>query len=95
MAWYDSTMTARTTLDSAGRVVIPKALRDAMQLSAGDEVELESAGVEIILRPARPAPLLAKEQGVWVYRSGTAISAEAAMQLLDQVRQERVADLSS
>jgi AbrB family looped-hinge helix DNA binding protein len=30
----------RTTIDAGGRIVVPKALRDAMRLSAGDEVEI-------------------------------------------------------
>ena len=30
----------RTTIDKAGRIVVPKSLRDAMGLEAGQEVEL-------------------------------------------------------
>lgn len=30
----------RTTIDGAGRVVIPKAVRDAMGLSAGREIDI-------------------------------------------------------
>ena len=46
-------MTAKLTLDKAGRVVIPKRLRDKFHLAAGDALELESAGEEIVLRPVR------------------------------------------
>ena len=31
----------RTTIDAAGRVVIPKAVRDAARLEAGTEIEVE------------------------------------------------------
>lgn len=55
------------TLDKAGRVVLPKGLRDQMQLGPGDRLELESAGERITLRPIRPKVLLKKEFGVWVY----------------------------
>ena len=34
-----------------GRVVIPKPLRNALHLSAGDSLELNSSGDEITLRP--------------------------------------------
>jgi AbrB family looped-hinge helix DNA binding protein len=33
----------RTTIDKAGRIVVPKALRDAMGLEAGQEIELRLA----------------------------------------------------
>ena len=37
-------MTTTLTLDKAGRVVLPKALRDELGLAAGDTLELESRG---------------------------------------------------
>jgi AbrB family looped-hinge helix DNA binding protein len=42
----------RTTIDSAGRVVIPKDLRVAMNLVGGDEVEITLEGDRIELTPA-------------------------------------------
>ncbi|MBK8758442.1 MAG: AbrB/MazE/SpoVT family DNA-binding domain-containing protein [Actinomycetales bacterium] len=45
----------RTTIDAAGRIVVPKAVRDAMGLTAGREIDLVFAGgrIEIELAPAR------------------------------------------
>ena len=37
-------MTARLTIDGAGRVVIPKPLRKELDLSPGDTLELEAKG---------------------------------------------------
>ncbi len=37
-------MNTTVTLDKAGRVLIPKSLRDEMHLEAGDTLELESEG---------------------------------------------------
>jgi AbrB family looped-hinge helix DNA binding protein len=34
----------RTTIDSGGRVVVPKAMRDAMGLVAGSEVDISFVG---------------------------------------------------
>jgi AbrB family looped-hinge helix DNA binding protein len=42
----------RTTIDSAGRIVVPKSLRQALGLSGGDEVEITLAGERIELVPA-------------------------------------------
>jgi AbrB family looped-hinge helix DNA binding protein len=42
----------RTTIDRAGRVVVPKALRAALGLEGGDEVEITLDGERIALVPA-------------------------------------------
>lgn len=44
----------RTTIDAAGRIVVPKALRDAMHLSAGRAVEVTfvDGRIEVELAPA-------------------------------------------
>jgi AbrB family looped-hinge helix DNA binding protein len=48
----------RTTIDSAGRVVIPKPMRSALRLRGGEEVELSLMGERIELTPApRPTHL--------------------------------------
>lgn len=61
-------MTAKLTLDQAGRLMIPKALRQELHLGPGDTVQLESEGEQIMLRPLRPKALLKKEHGVWDYQ---------------------------
>lgn len=42
----------RTTIDSAGRIVVPKDLRVALNLNGGDEVEIDLEGERITLTPA-------------------------------------------
>jgi len=58
----------KLTLDKAGRVVLPKPLRDRLQLAPGDTLHLESEGENITLRPVRKNVMLKKELGVWVYQ---------------------------
>jgi len=82
-------MNARITIDNAGRVVIPKPLRDRLELAPGDALELESAGEKITLRPVRGTGGLTKEKGVWVFRAGEPLAASAAEGVLDQLRNER------
>jgi AbrB family looped-hinge helix DNA binding protein len=62
-------MNIRIIVDKAGRVVIPKPLRDELHLGPGDSLEMESAGEQITLRPLRGTGPLTKEHGVWVFHS--------------------------
>ena len=82
-------MNARITMDNAGRVVIPKPLRDELELAPGDTLELESAGENITLRPIRGTSPLTKEKGVWVFRTGDPLPDSVANAVLDQIRAER------
>ena len=41
-----------TTIDSLGRVVVPKAIRDRLQLSGGERLEIEERGGVIEMRPS-------------------------------------------
>lgn len=81
-------MTSTLTIDKAGRIVIPKTVRDELRLDAGDVLELLSDGEQITLRPAR-AVSFRKEDGVWVLRTGQPLPAEATDQVLHQLRDER------
>ncbi len=81
-------MTIKITLDKAGRVVLPKPLRDQLQLGPGDSLQLESEGERITLRPIRPKVMLKKECGIWVYQGD---SSDASIpDLLDREREERL-----
>jgi AbrB family looped-hinge helix DNA binding protein len=82
-------MNTTVTLDKAGRVVIPKTLRDELRLAPGDTLALESDGDEVILRPVRSASALRKEHGIWVFRSGRKITAAETDLALDNLRQKR------
>lgn len=59
-------MNTSVTLDRAGRIVIPKPLRDELRLEPGDSLLLDSEGSTVTLRPAVSASRLVKKRGVWV-----------------------------
>ncbi len=82
-------MNARLIIDRAGRVVIPKPVREALQLEPGDALELESGGEQVTLRPARGVGPLRNEHGIWVLRTGEPLPASATDDLLRQIREER------
>ena len=79
------------TIDKAGRLVLPKRLREQLGLQSGDEVLVEIVGDTITLRPVRPQPTLQKELGVWVYQ-GERTSASIP-DLIDEMREERIREL--
>jgi AbrB family looped-hinge helix DNA binding protein len=77
----------RTTLiiDKSGRLVIPKPVREALGLRPGDRLELRRQGSDLILSANQPKPVLHKEQGIWVYRSGE----QATVPIQELVNEDR------
>jgi AbrB family looped-hinge helix DNA binding protein len=84
-------MLAKLTLGKAGRIVLPKPMRDELRLEPGDALELESSGEEITLRPSRGQAQLRKKKGVWVYSAAEPLTTAAVEKTLRHVREEREA----
>jgi AbrB family looped-hinge helix DNA binding protein len=82
-------MNSRLIIDKAGRVVIPKRLREELRLEPGDALEMETAGEQITLRPVRGTGPLTKEHGVWVFYAGQPLPVSATDEMLQQIREER------
>ena len=82
-------MDAKVTLDKAGRVVLPKTLRDELHLSPGDTLQLTVEGEQMTLRPQRTTPPLQKERGVWVFRVGEPLTAAESREALRNIREQR------
>lgn len=55
-----------TTMDSAGRVVLPKAARDRAELRPGAEIEVRVVDGRIELEPAAARVTIEKQGGFWV-----------------------------
>ena len=89
--WETTIMATRIVIDKAGRLVIPKPLRDELKLSPGDELEVECDGDRITLCAVRPQVLLKKEMGVWVYQ-GRPTNASVT-ELIDREREKRLLDV--
>jgi AbrB family looped-hinge helix DNA binding protein len=74
-------------MDSAGRVLIPKSLREKLRLHPGDEFELETQGDDITLRHQKPSAPMTKEHGIWVFHGEPANI--DIVELIRQGREER------
>ena len=72
--------------------MIPKPVREALGLRPGDRLELRRHGSELIISVNQPKPVLHKEQGVWVYRSGEQATVPI-QELVDQERARRGAEV--
>jgi AbrB family looped-hinge helix DNA binding protein len=54
-------------IDSAGRVILPKRIRDRLRLTPGSLLEVEEHPGELVLRPAERAPAIVQRDGLWLY----------------------------
>jgi len=85
-------MTARVSIDKAGRVVLPKAVRDRLRLAPGDHLLLESEEAQITLRPDRVQATLKKKRGIWVYHGTRADISLSG--LIDEEREKRLREIA-
>ncbi len=86
-------MNTRITIDRAGRVVLPKPVREQLQLEPGEALELESFEDYVVLRPVRGDTPLRKKQGIWVFRVGEKLTPSMVEDTMQRVREERAKDV--
>jgi len=75
-----------STIDSVGRIVVPKPLRDALGLTAGTTVDISRYGAGLQLVPAGRTARLIEEDGVLVATGDTQISDADMFALIDAGR---------
>lgn len=82
-----------TTIDSGGRVVVPKVLRDRLGLSPGSRVRIVEVDGVLTLEPARSAVRLEDRDGVLVAVTDLPVDPrqghEAVREALEAVRERR------
>ena len=89
MIWYNTIMNTKLSIDRAGRVVLPKPIRDRLQLEPGESLEIESFEDHIVLRPIREHATMRKELGVLVFDTGEPITASEVRKTIQKIRDER------
>jgi AbrB family looped-hinge helix DNA binding protein len=75
-----------TTIDSAGRIVVPKPLRDALGLAPGTTVDISSYGTGLTLIPHGRTARLLLEDGVLVAEGSETVTDEDVFALIDAGR---------
>jgi AbrB family looped-hinge helix DNA binding protein len=74
------------TIDKAGRIVVPKPVRDALGLNAGDELDITTDGSGIRLTPRGRTARLVMRDGLIVATSDTVITDDDLDRLIDAFR---------
>ena len=87
LKWYIYGM--RTTIDKAGRVVIPAAVRERAGLSAGTELEVTTDEIGIRLERVATAPRLVKVGGRLVARPTAAPHDRPSIDVAALIEEER------
>jgi AbrB family looped-hinge helix DNA binding protein len=73
-------------VDSGGRIVVPKRLRDALGLKPGTAVDISLYGAGLQLVPAGRTARLREVDGALVAESETVVTDEDVLALLDAGR---------
>lgn len=76
----------RASIDSVGRIVVPKPLRDAVGLTPGSTVDISRYGAGLQLLPTGRTARLVDESGVLVATGETPIDDEVVFGLIDAAR---------
>jgi AbrB family looped-hinge helix DNA binding protein len=75
-----------TTIDAAGRIVVPKPLRDALGLTPGTKLDVSAYGAGLQIVPAGRTARLIEEDGVLVATGEASIDDDDVFSLIDSLR---------
>ena len=81
------------TMDKAGRVILPKPLRERLGLHAGSNLEVVETAEGIVLKPVEAEPSMMKKDGLWVYTGNVPPGFDVVRAVQDD-RDARIRELS-
>jgi AbrB family looped-hinge helix DNA binding protein len=76
-------------VDKAGRVTLPKPVRDRLGLHAGSDLEIQETTEGVMLKPADRRPSLVKIGSFWVH-TGEIPQGYDILKAIDEDREERM-----
>ncbi|HEY1263196.1 MAG TPA: AbrB/MazE/SpoVT family DNA-binding domain-containing protein [Terriglobales bacterium] len=86
-------MIAISTIDKAGRLVLPKAVREELQIKPGDSLELETDEGQLTLRLARSQSRVRKKRGLWVLQMEGSLPSNLIEESVGKEREQRERDI--
>lgn len=78
-------------VDKAGRVILPKQVRDRLQLRPGSDLELQEIPGGIVLKRVDQRPSLVRKNGLWIHQ-GKAPRGFDWGSVVDAIRDDRIKD---
>jgi AbrB family looped-hinge helix DNA binding protein len=76
----------RTTIDAAGRLVIPRAIREQVGVYGATEVEIQLDGAAIRIEPATTGGIVEEDGRLVIPSTGSPVTAEMVERLRDAER---------
>ena len=80
-------------MDKAGRIILPKPVRDRLGLHEGSDLEVEETPEGVMLKPVEARPSMVKKQGLWVH-TGKVPPGFDVVQAVRDDRDDRIRKLS-
>ncbi len=80
-------------IDKAGRVILPKPVRDRLGLHEGSDLEMVETPEGVMLKPVEARPSMVKKQGLWVH-TGKVPPGFDVLQAIRDDREDRMRKLS-
>lgn len=84
-----ATPNPQITIDPAGRIVLPKKIRDRHGIRAGSKLELLEEGNQLILKPLEGKAKIIKKKGLLVFVPEESPSDLDIVEFIKEQREER------
>jgi AbrB family looped-hinge helix DNA binding protein len=76
-------------MDRAGRVILPKPVRDRLGLHEGSDLDIQETPEGILLKPTGHRPSMVKKDGLWVHTGKVPPGFDIVQAIRDE-RDERI-----
>ena len=80
-------------IDKAGRIVLPKPVRERFHLREGSELVIEERSDGLTLKPVEQRASMVQEKGIWVHLGKVPRGFDWG-NLVESIRDERIKDAS-
>jgi AbrB family looped-hinge helix DNA binding protein len=90
---YGNTDGMELRIDKAGRIVVPKPLRERLGFKPDTELEAIEQPEGVLLKRVQQGPSMVKVDGLWVHQ-GRAEPGANWERILADIREERIASVS-
>jgi AbrB family looped-hinge helix DNA binding protein len=81
-------------MDKAGRIILPKPIRDRLGLHEGSDLEIMETLEGVMLKPTQLGPSMVKKQGLWVH-TGKLPPGFDIVQAIRDDREDRIRKLAA